>query len=46
MESKTKRMERDSLGDEDVEGFHFKTRTEIDDVWEQSYEEDVLTQGE
>jgi hypothetical protein len=24
------------LEDEDVEGFHFKARTEIDDVWEQS----------
>jgi hypothetical protein len=32
MESKTKRIERDNLEDEDVEGFHFKARTEIDDV--------------
>jgi hypothetical protein len=39
-------MERDSLGVEDAEGFHFKTRTEIDVVWEQSYEEDIWIQGE
>jgi hypothetical protein len=32
MESRTERMERDSLGVEDAEGFHFKTRTEIDVV--------------